>query len=79
MRDGGFEPPQEALDVLKRLSDDDRNNVWLLSGLPVGGGLDKIAAALPNVGLWYADRYDDYCDTDRTIVPRMGVSSSLCH
>ncbi|KZS89294.1 hypothetical protein SISNIDRAFT_431860 [Sistotremastrum niveocremeum HHB9708] len=51
MRDGGFQPPQEALDVLKRLSDDDRNNVWLLSGLPVGGGLDKIAAALPNVGL----------------------------
>lgn len=58
MRDGGFQPPQEALDVLRRLSDDDRNNVWLLSGLPVGGGLDKIAAALPNVGLWYVDRHE---------------------
>ncbi|KIJ64234.1 glycosyltransferase family 20 protein [Hydnomerulius pinastri MD-312] len=46
-----FEPQKEALELLKRFSDDSRNEVWLLSGLPVKGALDKIADAVPSVGI----------------------------
>ncbi|KAI5117721.1 hypothetical protein M0805_006207 [Coniferiporia weirii] len=46
-----FDPPKDALDVMRALSDDERNEVWLLSGLPIGGALDKIARELPKVGL----------------------------
>ncbi|KAF9234548.1 hypothetical protein BU15DRAFT_78906 [Melanogaster broomeanus] len=45
-----FEPQKETLALLKRLSGDKRNEVWLLSGLPVKG-LDKIAEAIPGVGI----------------------------
>lgn len=47
-----FDPPQEALDLLKTLSEDDRNDVWLLSGLPIGGFLENVAKELPLIGLW---------------------------
>ncbi|KAF9241274.1 glycosyltransferase family 20 protein [Melanogaster broomeanus] len=46
-----FEPQKETLALLKRLSDDKRNEVWLLSGLPVKGALDKIADAVPGLGI----------------------------
>ena len=46
-----FEPQQQTLTLLKRFADDPRNEVWLLSGLPVKGVLDKIAAAVPGVGI----------------------------
>ena len=46
-----FEPQQEALALLKRFSDDPRNEVWLLSGLPMKGVLDKIAQAVPGIGI----------------------------
>jgi len=39
-----------VIDVLKKLSDDEKNVVYLLSGLPVEGALEKVAQALPNVG-----------------------------
>lgn len=51
-REHGFVPPKEALDVLKKLAQDPTNVVWVLSGLPVKGGLEKIASAVPEVGLW---------------------------
>jgi trehalose-6-phosphatase len=41
--------PSEAIEVVKRLSEDSRNEVWLLSGLPVKT-LDAVAAQLPRVG-----------------------------
>ncbi|KAH8112031.1 glycosyltransferase family 20-domain-containing protein [Phellopilus nigrolimitatus] len=50
-RSRAFDPPHEALDVLKALAEDERNDVWLLSGLPIGGNLDKVARDLPDVGL----------------------------
>jgi len=41
--------PSEAIEVVKRLSENGRNEVWLLSGLPVKT-LDAIAKQLPKVG-----------------------------
>ncbi|TFY58376.1 hypothetical protein EVJ58_g6450, partial [Rhodofomes roseus] len=46
-----FNPPKEAIDVLNRLADDPRNEVWLLSGLPVKGMLDVVAEMAPKVGI----------------------------
>ncbi|KAF8439720.1 glycosyltransferase family 20 protein [Boletus edulis BED1] len=46
-----FEPQKRTLALLKRFADDPRNELWLLSGLPVKGVLDKIAAAVPGVGI----------------------------
>ena len=46
-----FDPPEDGLEALKALSEDERNDVWLLSGLQIGGALDRIARRLPNVGL----------------------------
>ncbi|KAH9990884.1 alpha-trehalose-phosphate synthase [Russula vinacea] len=41
--------PTEAIEVVKRLSEDSRNEVWLLSGLPVKM-LDGLARDTPTVG-----------------------------
>ncbi|CCM06307.1 uncharacterized protein FIBRA_08558 [Fibroporia radiculosa] len=46
-----FVPPAEVIDVLNRLADDARNEVWLLSGLQVGGMLDRVGEAAPKVGI----------------------------
>jgi trehalose 6-phosphate synthase/phosphatase len=46
-----FAPPTTSLDVLKRLADDRRNDVWLLSGLPVGGMMDMVATLVPKIGI----------------------------
>lgn len=48
---GEFEPPKEAVDALNRLTEDPRNEVWLLSGLQVKGALEKVAAIAPKVGI----------------------------
>ena len=42
--------PDHVIELLKKLSEDDKNVVYLLSGLPVEGALEKVAAALPRVG-----------------------------
>ena len=42
--------PQEALDVVRRLSEDARNEIWLLSGLR-RDGLENILKVAPKVGL----------------------------
>jgi trehalose 6-phosphate synthase/phosphatase len=41
--------PSEAVGVIKQLSEDSRNEVWLLSGLPVKT-LDEVAKDVPKVG-----------------------------
>lgn len=45
-----FEPPDEAVAILRKLGNDPRNRVWLLSGLP-RGALDKVARVVPSIGL----------------------------
>ncbi|KAG9105013.1 hypothetical protein FRC06_002934 [Ceratobasidium sp. 370] len=47
----GFTPPSAKLEIVRKLLANDRNEVWLLSGMGVQGGLEKIAAELPGVGL----------------------------
>ncbi|KAJ7693561.1 alpha,alpha-trehalose-phosphate synthase [Mycena rosella] len=42
---------ERALEVLKRFAQDRRNDVWLLSGLPVKGVLTRIATEVPRIGL----------------------------
>ncbi|TCD64575.1 hypothetical protein EIP91_003902 [Steccherinum ochraceum] len=45
----GFE--EDILKVLKKLSDDPRNEVWLLSGLQMKGVLETIANEVPKIGI----------------------------
>jgi trehalose-6-phosphatase len=45
----GEDIPPEAVGVVKRLSEDNKNEVWLLSGLQVKT-LDAVAKHLPKVG-----------------------------
>jgi trehalose-6-phosphatase len=37
--------------LLSKLAEDRRNDVWLLSGLPVKGVMEKVAELVPNIGL----------------------------
>ena len=46
-----FNPPKEAIDVLNKLAEDPKNEVWLLSGLPVKGMLDIVAGMAPKIGI----------------------------
>ena len=46
-----FNPPKEALETLKTLAEEERNEVWLLSGLPIGGALDRVARDVPGIGI----------------------------
>ena len=50
---GEYELPEGAVDVLKNLTEDRKNDVWLLSGLPVRGALEKVAELVPKVGIVY--------------------------
>ncbi|TFK65857.1 alpha,alpha-trehalose-phosphate synthase [Pluteus cervinus] len=43
--------PTETLDTLKKLSEDKKNELWLLSGLPIKGVLEKIAEYVPKMGI----------------------------
>lgn len=47
----GFTPPPAKLEIVRKLLANERNEVWILSGMGVQGGLEKIAAELPGVGL----------------------------
>ncbi|KAJ7748550.1 alpha,alpha-trehalose-phosphate synthase [Mycena maculata] len=40
-----------ALEVLRRFATDPRNDVWLLSGLPIAGVLARIAKEVPRIGI----------------------------
>ncbi|KAJ7837220.1 alpha,alpha-trehalose-phosphate synthase [Mycena olivaceomarginata] len=46
--DAGLE---RALEVLRRFAADGRNDVWLLSGLPIAGVLSRIAKEVPRIGI----------------------------
>jgi len=46
-----FDVPQNVLDLLNTLADDRKNEVWLLSGLPIKSAMDKIAEKVPGIGL----------------------------
>ena len=47
----GFVPPLDVIEVLTALVKEEGNQVWVLSGLPVVGGLEKLARAVPGLGL----------------------------
>ncbi len=47
-----FDPPSGALELLRGLAKNEKNDVWLLSGLQIAGALDKIAEEIPEIGLW---------------------------
>lgn len=46
-----FDPPSGALELLRGLAKNEKNDVWLLSGLQIAGALDKIAEEIPEIGL----------------------------
>ncbi|KAI0789217.1 glycosyltransferase family 20 protein [Abortiporus biennis] len=48
---GTFDPPEDALKVLNKLSEDPKNEVWLLSGLQVKGALEEVAKITPKIGI----------------------------
>lgn len=45
--------PQEVFDQLNKLNGDIKNEIWVLSGLPVKSGMDQIAQNAPGIGLMY--------------------------
>ena len=48
---GIFDPPPEAIQMLNKLEEDPRNEVWLLSGLQIKGALEKVAETAPRIGI----------------------------
>lgn len=46
-----FEPAAGAVEVLRRLAEDPKNEVWLLSGLQIDGIMDKVAESVPGIGI----------------------------
>ena len=53
MAKGEYVFPEEAANVLGKLADDSRNEVWLLSGLRVDGVLERFREKVPKVGIVY--------------------------
>ena len=53
MAKGEYVFPEEAVNVLGKLAEDPRNEVWLLSGLRVDGVLERFRAKVPKVGIVY--------------------------
>ena len=45
-------PPQEVFDILTKMTEDSRNEVWILSGLQVSGVLEELAERIPRLGIW---------------------------
>jgi trehalose 6-phosphate synthase/phosphatase len=48
---GDFKIPDEPLEVLTSLAEDSRNDVWLLSGLPIKDVLERVAEKVPGIGI----------------------------
>lgn len=48
---GEAELPEDTLDILRRLTENKNNEVWLLSGLQVKGVLDRVSEAVPRLGI----------------------------
>ena len=53
MAKGEYEFPEEVANVLGKLAEDSRNEVWLLSGLRIDGVLERIREKVPKVGIVY--------------------------
>ena len=53
MAKGEYAFPEEVANVLGKLADDSRNEVWLLSGLRVDGVLERFREKVPKVGIVY--------------------------
>ena len=53
MAKGEYVFPEEVVNVLGKLAEDSRNEVWLLSGLRVDGVLEKFREKVPKVGIMY--------------------------
>ncbi|KAF8636145.1 hypothetical protein AX17_003758 [Amanita inopinata Kibby_2008] len=48
---GEAEFPKVALDILRSLTENKQNEVWLLSGLQIKGVLDRVAEEVPKLGI----------------------------
>lgn len=46
-----FEPPEATMRVLERMVGDPMNEIWVLSGLPVKGALERLVERVPSVGI----------------------------
>ena len=53
MAKGEYVFPEEVVNVLGKLAEDSRNEVWLLSGLRVDGVLERFREKVPKVGIMY--------------------------
>ena len=53
MAKGEYVFPEEVVNVLGKLADDPRNEVWLLSGLRVDEVLERFKEKVPKVGIVY--------------------------
>lgn len=53
MAQGEYVFPEEAVNVLGKLAEDPKNEVWLLSGLRIDGVLEKVREKVPKVGIVY--------------------------
>ncbi|KAI6013248.1 glycosyltransferase family 20 protein [Pisolithus marmoratus] len=45
------ELPEATIRVLESMADDPKNEIWVLSGLPVKGALERLAERVPKVGI----------------------------
>ena len=48
---GEAEIPEDALNLLKALTEIKNNEVWLLSGLQIKDVLDRVAERIPKLGI----------------------------
>jgi trehalose 6-phosphate synthase/phosphatase len=46
-----FSPQQDVIDLLNKLAQDGKNEVWLLSGLPVNCMMEVVAEKVPEIGI----------------------------
>lgn len=53
MAKGEYVFPEDAVNVLGKLAEDVRNEVWLLSGLRIDGVLERVREKVPKVGIVY--------------------------
>ena len=51
LAEGEHELPEGSVDVLEKLTEDRKNEVWLFSGLPVRGAFENLAELVLKVGI----------------------------
>ena len=64
MAKGEYVFPEDVVNVLKKLAEDSRNEVWLLSGLRIDGVLERFREKVPKVGIVYVLFLSFYIDID---------------